>query len=84
MDEIGIIPGEVIKERFQIKSLIGKGAFSLVYKAWDMKEKENCAVKVYLPLEGHPFNKKAEVVFELLLKLEQKNICKTFEWFKAG
>ena len=76
--------GEKIKNRFQIKSLAGKGSFSAVYKAWDIERNENCALKVYYPVEGHPFSDKAEVVFELLLRLEHENICRTFEWFKEG
>jgi formylglycine-generating enzyme required for sulfatase activity len=76
--------GEKIRDRFQIKSLAGRGSFSAVYKAWDLEKNENCAIKVYYPVEGHPFSDKADVVFELLLKLEHGNICRTFEWFKEG
>ncbi len=76
--------GEKILNRFQIKSLVGSGAFSAVYKAWDMEKNENSAIKVYYPVEKHPFSEKAEVVFELLLKLEHENICRTHEWFREG
>lgn len=76
--------GEKIRDRYQIKSLVGRGSFSAVYKAWDLERNENCAIKVYYPVEGGPFSEKADVVFELLLKLEHENICRTFEWFKEG
>lgn len=79
-----IQPGERIKGRYQIKSVVGKGAFSVVYKAWDPEENTNCAIKVYYPVEEHLFHEKADVVFEILLKLEHENICRTYEWFREG
>jgi serine/threonine-protein kinase len=40
------LEGQVLKERYRIEKLIGRGGMAEVYKAWDMRRQYNVAIKV--------------------------------------
>ena len=43
------LEGKVIAERFQLKSMIGKGGYGAVFEAIQLSVKRRCAVKILLP-----------------------------------
>lgn len=46
-DMAAITPGRVLGDRYTIREPLGAGAFSIVYVAFDQREQDECAVKVF-------------------------------------
>ncbi len=43
-----LLPGEILNKRYRIVSLLGEGAYGAVYRAWDLVDHLDVAVKEYL------------------------------------
>jgi formylglycine-generating enzyme required for sulfatase activity len=43
-----LLPGEFLNKRYRIVSLLGRGDYGAVYRAWDVKDRRDVAVKEYL------------------------------------
>ena len=43
-------PGMILKERFQIGTVVGFGGFGVVYRAWDMTLDKMVAIKEFYPV----------------------------------
>ena len=43
-----LLPGELLNKRYRIISLLGRGSYGVVYRAWDVRDKTDVAVKEYL------------------------------------
>lgn len=41
--------GTILKQRYYLGKLLGEGGFGITYKAYDLKSKEICCVKEYVP-----------------------------------
>ena len=62
-------PGQVIKNRYRIVGLLGKGGFGAVYRAWDLVLKTPCALKENLdvtPEAQQQFAEEAVILANLL------------------
>lgn len=43
-----LLPGEILHKRYRIIHLLAEGAYGAVYRAWDIKDRRNYAIKEYL------------------------------------
>jgi len=43
-----LLPGEILNKRYRIASLLGQGPFGAVYRAWDLANQRDVAIKEYL------------------------------------
>ncbi|XP_065920815.1 dual specificity tyrosine-phosphorylation-regulated kinase 1B-like isoform X2 [Dysidea avara] len=69
-------PGEVWTDRYEIDSLIGKGSFGQVVKAYDMHEKEWVAIKIVKNRKAFYNQALIEIrLLELLNKHDPENKC---------
>lgn len=59
-----IKPGEKFLDRYEIDSLIGKGSFGQVVKAYDEHEQCHCAIKIIK--NKKPFLRQAQIEYRLL------------------
>ncbi|MFZ5786806.1 MAG: protein kinase domain-containing protein, partial [Acidobacteriota bacterium] len=78
--------GEVVNDRYEIKSVVGNGATGLVYKAFDQEVEVDVALKVigseFLPDEDarREFMKRIAPARELI----HDNVVRTFELDREG
>jgi formylglycine-generating enzyme required for sulfatase activity len=42
------LPGELLNQRYRLVSLLGRGAYGCVYRAWDVQEQVDVAIKEFL------------------------------------
>lgn len=64
-----IKPGEKFIDRYQVDSLIGKGSFGQVAKAYDEHEQCHCAIKIIK--NKKPFLHQAQIEYQLLEMLNR-------------
>lgn len=43
-----LLPGELLNKRYRIVSLLAKGSRGVTYRAWDIKDRQDYAIKEYL------------------------------------
>ncbi len=43
-----LLPGELLRKRYRIVSLLAEGAYGAVYRAWDVHDQQQVAIKEYL------------------------------------
>lgn len=49
---IAIKPGTILKNRYIMGRILGKGGFGITYKAYDIEQGKICAIKEYAPSDG--------------------------------
>jgi len=47
-----LLPGEILNKRYRIVNLLGEGPYGAVYRAWDLTDQIDVAVKEYLDPSG--------------------------------
>jgi serine/threonine-protein kinase len=60
--------GSIIKGRYRIESILGLGGFGAVYRAWDIYQKKDCALKENLDTSGESqrqFSREATILARL-------------------
>ncbi|MBN1147579.1 MAG: protein kinase [Anaerolineales bacterium] len=60
--------GQVLNQRYRVVSLLGKGGFGAVYRAWDVRLKGPCALKENFntsPAAQKQFEREASMLFNL-------------------
>lgn len=72
--------GQTLNQRYQIQSVLGKGGFGAVYKAWDISLQKNCAVKenLVVHLEAQKQFRREAV---MLANLNHKNLVRVTDYF---
>jgi formylglycine-generating enzyme required for sulfatase activity len=45
---MALLPGEILKKRYRIVNLLAEGSYGAVYRAWDIDDKFDVAIKEYL------------------------------------
>ncbi|UCG25942.1 MAG: SUMF1/EgtB/PvdO family nonheme iron enzyme, partial [Chloroflexota bacterium] len=43
-----LLPGEILNKRYRMVSLLAEGPYGAVYRAWDLKARQDVAIKEYL------------------------------------
>jgi len=67
--------GELFNDRYEVSTVIGKGSFGQVVKAYDNQRQENVAIKIIKSKK--PFLQQAKTEIELLQFLNQKDPADT-------
>lgn len=72
--------GQVLNNRYQIHSVIGRGGFGAVYKAWDKNIERHCAVKenIAVHIEAQKQFKREAV---MLANLNHPNLVRVTDYF---
>ena len=74
------LPGEIIQERYRIDSILGRGGYGAVYRAWDLNSGNEVAIKESLEVNESTQNQ-FRVEAELLSKLVHKNLPRVSNYF---
>ena len=74
--------GEVLSERYEILSLLGKGGMGMVYKAHDRELDEVVAIKILRPdfAQSAEMTKRFRSEIKLARKVRHKNVCGIHEY----
>lgn len=72
--------GQVIKDRYRIDELLGKGGFGAVYRAWDVNLNEAVALKESL-LTTPEAQRQFQTEARLLFKLRHTHLPAVHDWF---
>ena len=74
--------GEVLSERYEILSLLGKGGMGMVYKAHDRELDEVVAIKILRPdiAQSAEMAKRFRSEIKLARKVRHKNVCGIHEY----
>ena len=73
-------PGQILNNRYRIVSMLGKGGFGAIYRAWDMNLNRPCAVKENMdasPEAQKQFGREAT----LLAELAHPNLVRVIDYF---
>ncbi len=80
--------GDVVNNRYEVKSFLGEGATARVWKAFDRKQGFDVALKVQQPQGGTNIISNLNTRFVLegkaLLSFNNKNIVRVYELFSIG
>jgi formylglycine-generating enzyme required for sulfatase activity len=78
--EMTLTSGQLLNNRYNIKSALGKGGFGAVYRAWDTNLERECAIKENLDpsVEAErQFKREAKILVELV----HPNLPRVFDTF---
>ena len=78
-----LIPGSILKDRYEIKEQLGKGGMGAVYLAYDQALDQQVAVKTNL-VSSEESRKQFETEARLLAKLRHPNLPLVFDHFNRG
>jgi len=74
------LPGQIIKERYQIQQKVGEGRIGTVLKAMDIYANRPVALKIFSPSFGEESIARCMQQARRILNLEHPNIIRVFDW----
>ncbi|UCG23402.1 MAG: SUMF1/EgtB/PvdO family nonheme iron enzyme [Chloroflexota bacterium] len=82
--------GHIVKDRYRIVSVLGKGGMSVVYRAWDLNLKVPVALKEMTPqitLDGRPLDhwkEQFQLEAHVLARLDHPNLVDVTDYFQEA
>ncbi len=85
-DLLGLGPGSVVANKYEILSLLGKGGMGIVFKARDRQLDEVVALKVLRTdaVITPEMSKRFRAEIKMARKVTHKNVCRIHEYGEAG
>jgi serine/threonine protein kinase len=72
--------GQIVCRRYQVRELLGKGGYGVVYRAWDLRESRECALKENLDTSAAA-QSQFEHEAEMLGRMQHPNLPRVTDHF---
>jgi serine/threonine-protein kinase len=77
---MALLPGEILNKRYRIVNLLAEGSYGAVYRAWDIDDQFDVAIKEYLD-PSHEIQRLFRNEASRLSKLKHPQLPKVLDHF---
>lgn len=74
------LPGQLLDGRYQIQSYLGETALGTVFKAYDLQEEHEVAIKLLAPTFSQETLEYLGRLYRTIITMEHPNLVKVFDW----